>query len=186
MNNFLPENYAIPSGSNYYKLLDGENTFRIVGSAIVGYEYWRTDNKPVRSREPFQGLPADIRYNEDGTPSKIKAFWAFAVFNYDENKVQVMEITQKTIMEAIKALVENKKWGDPKKYDITISRSGSGFDTTYQVMPNPHGELTKDQKEIVANTRIKLENLYEMGDPFADDLAKEDLSNVVPFSQHEI
>ena len=47
--------------------------------------------------------------------------------------VQVLEVTQVQIQGGIKALVDSKHWGDPKAYDITINRSGSGFDTEYIV-----------------------------------------------------
>lgn len=160
----LPKDYKTPEG-NYYKLKDGENTFRIVSEAIVGYEYWNNDNKPVRSREEFESTP-DIRVEKDGTQSKIKHFWAFLVWNYEAQKVQIMEITQATIQGALKALENNKKWGDTKDYDITIVREGSGFDTTYQVTPNPKEELEEAGKIKVANAKIRLEALYEGNDPF--------------------
>lgn len=163
---FLPENYRAPQTGNYFKFKDGDNTVRILGSAIVGYEYWNTDNKPVRSKEPFKTLPQDIRADKDGNPTKIKHFWCFPVYNYDAERVQIMEVTQQTIRDAIKALIDNAKWGDPKSYDLTITRSGEGFDTTYQVMPNPHSELAENIKVQYETTKINLEALYDGGDPF--------------------
>ena len=62
---FLPDEYKAPI-SNYLKFIEGENTFRILGNAIVGYEYWNTKNKPVRSKEPFEDVPADIQMDKEG------------------------------------------------------------------------------------------------------------------------
>ena len=154
---FLPEGYTTPQG-NYAKLSQGDNTFRILSSAIVGYSYWNTDKKPVRSREEPMS-PVNMRPDD-----KIKHFWAFTIWNYDANKVQILELTQKSIQEAIRALVMNPKWGDPKGYDITISRDGQGLETTYNVMPNPHSPLD----QVIANQsiQINLEALYDGGDPF--------------------
>ena len=61
MSNFLPEGYKLPDNKGYAKIKDGENDFRVLSSAIVGYEYWNTSNKPVRSKEQFKGIPEDIR-----------------------------------------------------------------------------------------------------------------------------
>jgi len=96
---------------NYYKFKQGENRFRILSSAITGYEYWNKDNKPIRSKEGFEGTPEDMK--PDG---QIKHFWAFIVWNYEAKRVQIMELTQKTIMYSIGALSDNAKWGDVKGY----------------------------------------------------------------------
>lgn len=159
---FLPANEKAPEG-NYMKLLEGENTFRVLSSAIVGYEYWNTESKPVRSKTAFQSTPADIKV-DGGKPTPIKYFWAFVVYNYRAEKRQVLELTQTSIQNAIRSLVENKKWGDPKNYDISITRSGSGLDTEYTVMPNPHAEFPAD---LVGTAAINLEALFTGEDPFA-------------------
>lgn len=165
MNEFLPNDYKVPaSPSNYMKFLDGENTFRVLSSAIVGYEYFNKENKPVRSREPFEETPTDIK--KDG---KVKPFWAFVVWNYTTNQVQILELTQKSIMHAIKALVDSKKWGNPKGYDITVTRTGEGLDTEYTIMPNPHSETEDAIKNAFLDKPIKLEALYEGKDPFSTE-----------------
>lgn len=171
MNSFLPEGYKLPDNSDYMKLKEGENTFRVLSSAIVGYEYWNTANEPVRSKKPFNGTPADIRYETDkktgeSKPSRVKHFWAFVVWNVDAEKVQILELTQQGVMDAIKALVDNKKWGDPKDYDITVSRSGSGFDTEYQTMPNPHSPVPSEAAEVLAVRPVYLDALFSGGNPF--------------------
>lgn len=157
---FLPPGYTAPKASgNYFKLEKGENRFRIMSSAIVGHEYWNTDNKPIRSREPFKTVPADARIEEG--KFKPKHFWAFVVFNYAENKLQVMEITQTTIMSAIEALVANPKWGPPQKYDLVVNATGDGLDREYAVVPEPHTEAPSADA-----SGVRLEELYTGGDPF--------------------
>lgn len=161
---FLPTDYKIPdSPSNYMKFQDGLNSIRILSSAIVGYEYFNTDNKPVRSREMFEEAPTDIK--KDG---KIKPFWAFVVWNYQAKMIQILELTQKTIMGSIKALVDNPKWGDPKKYDIAITKSGEGLETEYLTQGEPPiNETTAEIKTLYETKNINLEALYDSGDPFA-------------------
>ena len=121
--NWLPKNYEAPvSQGNYTKLVKGENIIRILSSAIVGWEYWTKDNKPMRSKEAFEYTPDDARLDEGRF--KPKHFWAFCIWNYATKTIQIMEITQKTIQSDIKALVDNDKWGAPQGYDIAITKTG--------------------------------------------------------------
>lgn len=155
---FLPANYEAPvSEGNYYKLKKGDNTFRILSDAITGFEYWNLSNKPVRSVEPWEEMPADIKPD-----SRVRHFWAFVVYNYDAKKPQILEITQKTIQEALEALVNNKKWGDPRKYDVVIKATGDGLEREYTVIPEPHTEAPN-----VSVSQINLGALFLGEDPFS-------------------
>jgi hypothetical protein len=159
---FLPKDYEVPvTPSNYMKLVDGENRFRILGDAVVGFEYFTDKDKPVRSKEMFEETP---NIKKDG---KVKEFWAFPVFEYKSQGVRILELTQKTIMAPIKAYVDNAKWGDPTKYDLCVTKSGEGLDTTYQTMAEPPiGEPDDMIKNELAETPINLEALFDGGDPF--------------------
>lgn len=169
MNNlFFPEGYSIPTQSSYMKLRQGENTFRVLSSAIIGFEYWTQDQKPVRSKTLFKSIPVDIRRDNNGNPQAIKHFWAFVIWNYEAKAIQIFEITQSTIQTSIKALVDNKKWGLPQGYDITISREGEGLDTNYTVMPNPHSEIDQDIINEYGNKNINLDKLFSGENPFLD------------------
>lgn len=164
-NNFLPPNYTVPqTQGNYMRFKQGDNKFRVMSSAIVGYEYWTTESQPVRSRLPFNETP-NIKIDSNGK-KQIKHFWAFVVWNYSENKISILEVTQNGIQNAIGNLVKNAEWGDPKGYDINISRSGNGLETEYLVNPSPHKEITEEIKVAFVAETINLEKLYSGGDPF--------------------
>jgi len=160
---FFPSaDYKIPTSSNYMKVTEGEHTFRILSSAIVGYVYFNNENKPIRSRVPFEETPADIK--KDG---RINHFWSFVIYNYDAKRLQIFEVTQKTIQTPLKALIDNPKWGSPMSYDLTITRKGSGMqDTEYAVMPNPHTEVEPAILEAFEKANINLNALYDGEDPF--------------------
>lgn len=160
---FLPTDYKIPkSASGYMKFDDGINSFRVLSPAIVGFVYFTKDNKPVRSKEAFDEIPDDMK---DG--GKIKAFWAFCVWNYQLKQIQILEVTQKSIMTAIKALVDNPKWGDPKMYDIAVTKSGQNLDTEYSVQGEPPiGEPSDEIKTAYSVKYVNLEALYLGLDPF--------------------
>src|SRR5690348_10958471 len=106
MDNFFPTDYkTIPKPpSDYMKFEEGKNSIRILSSAIVGYQYWTNENKPIRLRTMPDELPSDIKPEKDGT-FKIRHFWAFVVWNYELKRVQILEVTQNTVMKGIKALV---------------------------------------------------------------------------------
>ena len=161
--NFFPTtDYKLPETSNYMKLTEGEHTFRVLSSAIVGYMYFNNENKPIRSRTAFDEMPSDIK--KDG---RINHFWAFVVWNYESSRVQILELSQKTIQTQMKALIDNAKWGNPKSYDITITRKGTGMqDTEYAVMPNPHTSVSSEIVEKYAKAKINLDALFEGFDPF--------------------
>ena len=162
MSDFLPTGYEAPvSSGGYMKFQAGDNLFRVLSSAIVGYEYWTTESKPIRSKVPFTEMP-DIKKD-----SKPKHFWAFIVWNYATKNVEILEITQSTIMSAITNLVADSDWGSPKEYDIKVSRSGEGIETEYSVSPKPHKAVDGDIQMAYADKKINLEALYEGANPFA-------------------
>jgi len=88
------------------------------------------------------------------------------VWNYEEKSFQILEISQKTIMNAIKDLARNKKWGDPKNYDINVTRTTENSKTKYTVMPEPKEKLTEEIEEQIALVKINIHALYDGEDPF--------------------
>lgn len=181
MTDFLPKDYSVPTMSNYMKFKAGDNTFRILSSALTGYEYFNIDNKPVRAKEMWDTVPTDLKTN-----GAIKHFWAFAVYNYEDKRIQILEITQKTIQTAIQSLTENKKWGNPSAYDITVNRSGTTMaDTEYTVMPNPKSDLLEGVKEKFETMNINLLALFNGADPFGGS-ASNSASKKVEYPKDDI
>jgi hypothetical protein len=162
---FLPENYQAPkSSNNYMKLQDGENKIRILTAPILGWEDW-AENKPIRYR--FDSKPS--KSNDPKKP--VRHFWAFIVWNYNEEKIQILQLTQATIRNNIEALDKDEDWGQPFFYDLKIIRKGEGVDTEYMVNPLPHKDLLPSIREEFASHPCNLEALFDNGDPFAPEWA---------------
>lgn len=161
MTDRLPKDYepAQTSGWNYTKLKDGDTKLRILTSPIIWYVYFTVDNKPKRSREMFKDT-SDIKEKW-----KVKEFWAFVVWNYTEDKLQVMEVTQNTIKDQIFALAKDEDFGDPKWYDIKINKSWKELDTRYQVKALAQKPF-ENEKAIEEARSIRLEALFDWEDPF--------------------
>jgi len=174
-NDFLPTDYTAPKPSGHYmKLADGENRFRILSKPIIGWLDWQ-DKKPLRFRMDAKPNPVD--------PKKaVRHFWAFIVWNVNEKKMQILEITQSTIQSAIQALSKDEDWGSPFGYDIKIKRSGTDLETKYAVSPVPHSKLSDEAKEATKDMdKVNLEALYEGGDPFESMTAFKAATQDVPF-----
>ena len=173
MTDFLPKGYETPeSEQRYMELAEGQNTFRILSSAIVGYEWWEDagngDRVPRRVRTA-EDVPTEVR-NASTSRDKAKHFWAFPVYNYQTNTIQVLELKQQTIMRAIEALVNNPKWGSPRKYNLTVEKVKTGardLDVEYHVIPEPKLELDEGIAELAKHVPVRLDALYDGEDPFA-------------------
>jgi len=155
------------------RLEEGESKIRIVSSAIVGWEWWDDDEggrKPKRVKT-LNEVPKSVMAQQD-TRNRAKHFWAFVVWDYGAKSYKIMEITQKTIMGAIRSLISNEAWGNPQGYDILITRRGKDLvDTEYSVMPNPKSEFKEDTKELA---NINLGALYLGEDPFSSEAVSPD------------
>lgn len=164
---FLPAGYELkePTAGNYLRIKEGETIkIRILTNSIVGYEYFKTTAdgwlKPVRQKEAFNWTPAD---SKDGR--NTKEFWAFVVYNYNIEAIQIWELTQQSIKKDIFALYNDADFGDPKEYDLKISRTGKDLDTTYTIMPLNKTPFN-DTDIIKQANAVRLEALYDGDDPF--------------------
>ena len=176
MSDFLPKNYEAPkSGGSYMKLQQGENRVRVLSAAIVGEEYWTTENKPVRTKTLPQDKPHNIKLRD---PSKhwlsgVKHFWAFVVQDKSGGGIKILEITQASIQNTITGLVKDEDWGNPSNYDLVITRTGEGMETRYEVTPKPHSPIDVEVLKEYESMNINLDALYEGGDPFGGSTKKE-------------
>ena len=187
---FLPDSYEAPAGSNkYMKFKDGNNEFRVLGNSIVGMELW-INKKPVRHlmSQPFtrdELEQADT--NDDGSVRRPKHFWAFPVIDMVDSTVKVLEVTQKSVQDALRVYVEDSDWGDPKEYNVLVKRGGSGLETSYNVIAKPKKELSPDEKvswEDVKKKGFDVKELFTSGDPFSPVTKKSDEINIddIPFN----
>jgi len=152
------------TGSNYLKLEPGENKLRIMGQIIDGWEAW-ADN-PEGGRKVFREKDAwkALELVKMGVLDKQqKQFYAAIVWNYRTEQFECMVQTQKSIKEGIYLTYSDEDWGNPNDYDIVISKTGSGMETKYTVIPKP--KKPYEGENYYPNSYC-IENLYGCGDPF--------------------
>lgn len=163
---FLPTDYKPPKVvGGYMKIQDGENKIRILSAPLLGWLDWK-DNKPLR-------FPYDAKPEAAIDPKKpVKHFWAFIVWNYIEEKIQILEITQATLRNALQAYCEDADWGAPYFYDIKITKKGAAKDTEYSVTALPHKALGDHIQAAFNELPISLDALLLGADPFDSAYAK--------------
>ena len=115
---------------------------------LEGYEVWGQcagQSKPFRfEQEP---TPEDItvelgdfeaREGRGGPgTADVKFFIAVPVYNYESGKVQVLQITQKSILKEIDQISQMEDYENLLEWDFTIGKKGSGLLTEYTVRPVP-------------------------------------------------
>ena len=159
--NFLPKDYEAPKTGGYYmKLQQGENKIRILSQPILGWEEWTKEKKPVRyafDKKPTQ--PIDPK-------QPARHFWAFIVWNYQEEQIQVLQITQAGIRKGLESLCNDADWGAPFGYDIKIIKEGEDLKTKYTVNPLPHKPVAPHIKEAFDDRPCNLSSIFTNDDPF--------------------
>lgn len=161
MTDFLPQDYEQPQGnSSYMKFKQGENRFRILSKPIVGWVDWK-DKKPMRYH-------MNAKPDKPVDPKKpIKHFWAVIVWNYAEQAVQVLEITQVSVQSAIGNLSKDEDWGSPFDYDLKVTRKGEDLSTEYSVIASPKKPITDEIKKAALDKPCYLDALFDGNDPWA-------------------
>jgi predicted secreted protein len=179
---WLPTGYEVPKGSNQFmKLEKGQNRFRVLSEPIMGYEWWEESSE---GRKPFR-VKSFQEAVENGT-EPIKHFWAFVVWNYKSESIQVLEITQKTIMRSLEGLAIDEDWGDPTNYDVVINRTGDGLETEYTIQPKPSKDVSKDVLKAYEDSEIDLSALFRGEYPMSkenneNEVNSEEVADSIPF-----
>ncbi len=170
---FLSAGYEAPSGdSRYMKLQDGENRIRVLGPAFEGAELW-VNGKPLRRKTTDDFTPQELRdadinkmTNAKSTPKPILAF---PVYNYEEGLVQILQISQVTILRELQKLFVDEDWGDPQEYALVINRGKTGQRVSYTVTPKPKQALKAEVEEAwkaIQNEGFNIDNLLTGANPF--------------------
>lgn len=180
---FLPANYEVPAANERYLKFkeDGDYRFRVLGSAIIGMQLW-IDHKPLRKRMD-DAFTLEERELADAERMTIpRHFWAFPVWH--DGMVKILQVEQVTIQRAIQGLVSDEEWGDPKNYDIVVSRRKEGSKVSYSVVPKPAAPLSPAGKaswKEALEAGFDLNRLYSGGDPFTGPVASvEEADEQVP------
>jgi len=180
----LPKNVEIPkSSSQFMKFEDGKNKIRILSDAVHGWEGWK-NKKPFRHEGQICKIkPEEVDENQNGRPN-INYFWAMTVWNYSKKMVQILSITQKSIMTPLLNYEQGDEWGDLKGYDIEITKHKEGDKVTYFVSAMPPKAISKEITEALESSKVDLSKLFDGKYPMGESKVEypEDISPAdIPF-----
>lgn len=181
---YTPEDSTSSRYFNAKKLKDGESTtLRLCGTpasdhAICGYTYFTMEGRPRRFPQFPKNYLDDIgltyQGKTQGTGEKDKPifFLSWACLRKESpDEFQVFDITQGKIREQIEAVLSMDDYeikdGELANFYLTITRKGTGTDTSYTVVPTLKVATKADQQRwLDARDGLYLPALYEGGDPF--------------------
>jgi len=163
---FFDKTYEVPKNDGgYMKFKQGENIFRILAPAVMGWEDWKQDGDkkvPVRTKwEGEQSKPVAIN-----SKRPVKHFWAFPVYTYGRKTIEVLEITQNGIQNSIYTSHCEERFGNPMGYDLKVIRTGEGLETKYEVLAMPPEAMDSKIGVLFAETPVNCEALFTNDDPF--------------------
>jgi len=174
------------SGGGYLqlsKLADGGSVrFALLSDEpLEGYEVWGTSagaSKPFRfEQEP---TPEDVAVElGDFEPREgrggpgtvdVKFFIAVPVYNYESGKVQVLQITQKSILKEIDQISQMEDYENLLEWDFTIGKKGTGLLTEYTVRPVPRKKGSQEHIDAAwleaKSEGFDISRLMNGGNPF--------------------
>ena len=174
------------SGGGYLslsKLPDGGSVrfALLTDEPLEFYECWGASNganKPFRfDFEPtYEDVVAEMGDFEPregrGGPGTADVKFAIAcpVYNYESGKVQVLQITQKSILKEIDQISQMEDYSNLLEWDFTISKKGSGLTTEYTVRPVPRKKGSQEHVDaawIEAKSEgFDISRLLTAGNPF--------------------
>jgi len=127
--------------SDFMRLSEGSNVVRIFTKPYQSYIVWTQDatGKTRKIKSAVNNCPL-IKRGETAKPN-----WHIGVINRETGEPAILEIGPQ-IFKGILELKGKAAWGDPRAYDIDISRKPKGTNPLYTVSPNPKSKLTDEEK----------------------------------------
>jgi hypothetical protein len=109
--------------------------------------------------------------NREGTgPEPVKFALALPVYVFEDAQVQVLNLTQKSLIRELDAVSQMEDYSDITAIDFLLGKEGSGLNTEYKLTPVPRKKAA--DKEISAAwsdakaAGFDLSRLLTGGDPF--------------------
>jgi len=152
---------------------------RILDEGVAGFEAWtQAENKPIRL--PMNDLgkmegqfPVPVKKKTKTDPvtkivtetneDKISIFWAFTVWNYDLEQIQVWSFTQAGIRKAIANYRQDPDYSDILAYDFKVTKKKTGeknTDVEYSILAGKESELPEAVTEAMFDIDVDLNRLF--------------------------
>lgn len=162
---------------NVSKLPDGKPVrIRFFGSGATGWVAWTVNRKPLRWEVLPDVLPESVKPDDNGDRT-AKFFLAGICWDYEAEMFRAIEITQKGIIADINKYMADEDFGDPCGYDLTLTRTGSGLETRYEVIAKPPKPAAPSIRDGYTQLGWNINNLFEGSHPWSTDSDEDSESN---------
>ena len=169
------------------KLGDGESC-RIAILSPEPLEYWTVWGENGDQKKPFrvadepneQEILQELgdfkqRMNYEGTElEKPKFALSFFVFDYEDSKVKVFELGQKTLIKELDNISQQEDYEVIQDWDLVVSRKGLKMQTEYKILPAPRKkgmqQVIDDAWAEAKGKDYDLSQLMVGGNPFGETL----------------
>ena len=169
------------------KLGDGESC-RIAILSPEPLEYWTVWGENGDQKKPFrfadepneQEILQELgdfkqRMNYEGTElEKPKFALSFFVFDYEDSKVKVFELGQKTLIKELDNISQQEDYEVLQDWDLVVSRKGLKMQTEYKILPAPRKKGMQDVIDAAwkeaEGKGYDLSQLMVGGSPFGETL----------------
>ena len=157
--------FKIKTGDNRIRILSGKTTFK----SISGLKAFLKNEKEDGSKSHFKSIlitdPSGEKILEPFSNEEIIGYGIdtsknhmvviVPIFDYDDNQVKQWDISQISIRESLRNIVDS--WGDPENFDIKISRTGKDRDVKYTVVNLPPTPINGVMYEAIENARPNID-----------------------------
>ncbi len=153
---------------DYTRLEEGDNSFRILSEGIFGVEYWTENFDPESGKVKNKPIRRPLAETTSLETADWSYFYAFFVWNYKAEKIQILNTAKRGIVKGLKTLINNQKWGDITQYDICITRRQTDpsdpKSVEYTVTPEPKTVLDPEISEKWESSNFNRHTLYMLFD----------------------
>jgi hypothetical protein len=102
----------------------------------------------------------------------VKFVIAIPIFNYEAGTIQVMSISQKSILRELDSISQEEDYANLLEWDFTLSKKGSGLTTEYKLRPAPRKKgsdaTIATAWEEAQSGGFSLDRLLTGGNPFKE------------------
>jgi hypothetical protein len=165
------------------KLADGGSVrFALLSDEpLEFYECWGTDGSSTKPfRFDYEPTPEDVAAEMGdfepregrGGPGTVDIKFAIAVpvYNFDTGNVQVLSLTQKSIIKELDSISSLEEYSDLTAWDFSLSKKGSGLTTEYTLRPLPRKKGAQEHIDAAwieaKSNGFDISRLLTGGNPF--------------------
>lgn len=170
---YLQVSKLADGGSVRFALLSDEplEFYECWGTSSDGTKPFRFDHEP--SPEQIELEMGDYQPREGrGGPGTVDIKFAIAVpvYNFDTGNVQVLSLTQKSILKELDQISQMDDYDDLLAWDFSLSKKGSGLTTEYTLRPVPRKKGAQEHVDAAwieaKSNGFDISRLLTGGNPF--------------------